>query len=101
MKRAKLRQGAAVSALLLVVAGPWAAMVASPAPLSARKVAVVLVDITDGTSHHNAIDSGCDANDVVAKTVFGYQANDSVDYIFGTSSFANLGIGGATYPGLP
>jgi hypothetical protein len=67
-------------------------------PVTARKVVVMLVDVTDSSGVQSRIDPSCDGTSKVATMMYG--ASNSVDACYKDSSFGALGMGGAAYPGL-
>src|SRR5262245_1732822 len=74
---------------------------AAATPPTVRKVLVLLVDITDGNNVTHAIDATCDnTNETAAAMTFGFNTTAvNVDGCYQASSYGQLGIGGATYPG--
>src|SRR5436190_229415 len=80
----------------VVIDGPLAT-----APVSARKILVLLVDIVDANNVKHAISANCDGSiDKGAEIAFGYNTTAaSVDGCYQDSSYAKMGWGGASYPG--
>src|SRR5262245_54558398 len=74
---------------------------AAATPPAARKVLVLLVDITDSGNVTHSIDATCDGtSDAAAAMTFGFGTTAAnVDGCYQDSSYGQLGIGGATYPG--
>ena len=74
---------------------------AAAAPLAARKVLVLLVDITDANLVTHSVSATCDGSvDAAAAATFGFNTTAaSVDGCYQDSSFGQLGVGGASYPG--
>jgi hypothetical protein len=74
---------------------------AATAPAAARKVLVLLDDIVDSDDVTHAISSTCDdSNETAAAITFGFNTTAaSVDGCYQDSSFGQLGMGGASYPG--
>jgi len=71
------------------------------APLAARKVLVLLVNITDANAVTHSVSAICDGTtDAAAASTFGFNSTAaSVDGCYQDSSFGKLGVGGASYPG--
>jgi hypothetical protein len=76
---------------------------ARTAPVSARKVLLILTDIVDGSGVNNAVSGNCDGTqDLVSELMFGAVSNGpNTDGCFVESSFGAMGFGGASYPGTP
>ena len=74
---------------------------ATAAPPAALKVLVLLVNITDADLVTHSISATCDgSSDAVAASTFGFNTTAaSVDGCYQDSSFGQLGLGGASYPG--
>ena len=74
---------------------------AATAPAAARKVLVLLVDIVDSKKVTHGISSTCDdSSETAAAIAFGFNTTAaSVDGCYQDSSFGQLGMGGASYPG--
>src|SRR5215468_230649 len=74
---------------------------AAATPPAARKVLVLLVDIKDASDVTHAIDATCDNTDETAAAItFGFNTTSvNVNGCYQESSYGQLGIGGATYPG--
>ena len=70
-------------------------------PLAARKVLVLLVDITDASNVTHAVSATCDGSNATAAAItFGFNTTAAnVDDCYQDSSFGHLGLGGALYPG--
>ena len=77
------------------------AITTADAPLAARKVLVLLVDITDANFVTHSISATCDgSSDTAAASTFGFNTTAaSVDGCYQDSSFGQLGVGGTSYPG--
>lgn len=77
------------------------AITAAAAPLAARKVLVLLVNITDANLVTHSVSATCDgSSDAAAASTFGFNTTAaSVDGCYQDSSFGQLGVGGASYPG--
>ena len=70
-------------------------------PTQIRKVAVILVDISDGTGTVRRVSANCDGTqDKAADFMFGSVSGmRNVEGCFADASFNNLGFGGQSYPG--
>ena len=70
-------------------------------PTQIRKVAVILVDISDGTGTVRRVSANCDGTqDKAADFMFGSVSGvRNVEGCFADASFNNLGLGGQSYPG--
>jgi hypothetical protein len=74
---------------------------AAATPLAVRKVLVLLVNITDPNLVTHSVSATCDgSSDTAAASTFGFATTAaSVDGCYQDSSFGQLGVGGASYPG--
>lgn len=96
-----LTSDAADHAVVVLEAPAITAPTAAAAPLAVRRVLVLLVNITDANLVTHSISTVCDgSSDTAAASTFGFNtAAASVDGCYQDSSFGQLGVGGATYPG--
>jgi hypothetical protein len=100
-QRIRVRGVAAGGVLEAEASGGSVTVLAEPlaaAPVAARKVVVMLVDITDSSGTPSSIDASCDGTSKVSTMMYG--AANSVDACYKDSSYGALGMGGAAYPGL-
>lgn len=76
---------------------------AAAAPVTARRVIVILVNIRDSANVLHAVNAICDdASATAAKIVYGYNATGvNVEGVYEDSSFGKMGWGGSAYPGTP
>jgi hypothetical protein len=74
---------------------------AAATPPAVRKVLVLLVNIKDPSNVTHAINATCDGTDETAAAItFGFGSTAAhVDGCYQDSSYGQLGIGGASYPG--
>ena len=96
-----LTSDAADHAVVVLGAPAINAATAAAAPVAVRKVLVLLVDITDAALVTHSVSATCDGStDKAAASTFGFNTiAASVDGCYQDSSFGQLGVGGASYPG--
>ena len=99
-QHAKVLEADPDAAAVAVLSGTTSLVAPAASPTTARRLLTFIVDITDGSGNAYAVDTTCDASQVLADELFGSQTGGlNVDGCYRDASYDLLGFGGSSYPG--